>query len=235
MNVTDHVWTGAGGPFPLRIDPGVFVPSSTTRVIANALEIRPGESVLDVGCGCGVLGIVAARLGAGRVVGCDAAPAAVRCARANADRCGYGDLSEFREGFLLDPVADLRADVVIADVSGVPDPIAEVTGWFPDNQGGGPTGAELPVKMIAELPARLAPGGRVYLPTGTIQDEVTVLAAARQAFGDRMEPVVRREFPLPDAVVAAPSVRALIDDGVLQLGTRGSRRTWRLTVWRCER
>ena len=43
------------------------------------------------------------------------------------------------------------ANVVIADVSGIPDAVAQVTGWFPDGKGGGRTGAELPVEMRRQL------------------------------------------------------------------------------------
>jgi len=46
--------------------------------------------VLDVGCGSGVLGIAAVRLGARAAVAVDVDPAAVAAARANADRNGVG-------------------------------------------------------------------------------------------------------------------------------------------------
>ena len=231
----EYQWKGPFGPFCLRLAPGVFTPSSTSRVIGDALRVRPGETVLDLGCGSGVLSFVAARAGAGRVIGCDISDAAVRCARENSRSLHLDAVTEFLAGHLFEPVLDVRADVIIADVSGVPDAVAAVTGWFPDGRSGGPTGAELPVAMLGRICEQLAPGGRVYLPTGTIQAEEQVLDAARRVFGSGMEPVATREFSLPDAVVAAPAVAGLIADGVLRLGTRGSRRTWRLTVWCCTR
>src|SRR5690606_10303520 len=127
-----YTWAGAGGPFTVTVAPGVFMPSSTSRVLGDAVQVRAGDTVLDAGCGCGVLGLAAARRGAGRVVGCDVSPAAVACATGNARRLGLAEVAEFRQGPLLEPVADVRADVVIADVSGVPDAVAAVTGWFPD-------------------------------------------------------------------------------------------------------
>ncbi|HEX2049352.1 MAG TPA: methyltransferase domain-containing protein [Actinomycetota bacterium] len=230
-------WKGRTGPFPLTLTPLVFAPSSTSAVLADALEIRPGETVIDVGCGSGVLSFVAARLGAGRVYGCDASSEAVEAARANARALGLDDRVEFRAGNLLEPVRDVSADVVIGDVSGIPDPIAELTGWFPDGRSGGPTGAELPTAMLQDLGDSLAPGGRLYLPTGTIQAETRVLEVARRVFGaSNLELVAQREFPLPGHIVAgSKAVARLVQQGLLSLRRRGSRMLWRLSIWRCQR
>jgi SAM-dependent methyltransferase len=229
----EYAWRGPTGPFQLLVDPGVFVPSSTSKVLAEALRVEPGDVVVDAGCGSGVLSLVAARLGAGRVIGTDASAAAVACAAANARRLGLDDVAEFRVGNLMEPAADTLADVVIADVSGIPDAVAVVTGWFPDGKGGGRTGAELPVQLLAQVADHVKRGARVYLPTGTIQDDATILAAAHQVFGAAMEPVAKKEFPLPDAVAGSAEVRELLDEGAIHLTTRGSRLSWELTIWCC--
>lgn len=58
---------------------------ATTRMCLHALgEAWPFESMLDAGCGSGILAIAAAKLGAGRVQAFDCDPAAVRETRANA-------------------------------------------------------------------------------------------------------------------------------------------------------
>lgn len=229
----EYTWRGPTGPFEVVVDPGVFVPSSTSRVLAEALRVNAGDLVVDAGCGCGVLSLVAARLGAGRVIGTDASTAAVACATANAERLGLSGVAEFRAGHLMNPVDGTQADVVIADVSGIPDAVALVTGWFPDGKGGGRSGAELPVEMLGQVADHLKPGGRVYLPTGTIQDDKAILAAAHEVFGAAMEPVAKKEFPLPDVVATSPEVRELIDEGTIQLAQRGSRLSWELTIWCC--
>ncbi len=229
----EYMWRGTTGPFEITVDPGVFVPSSTSKVLAEALRVHPGELVVDAGCGCGVLSLVAARLGAGKVIGTDASQAAVACATANAKKLGLSDVAEFRAGHLMNPVDGVEADVVIADVSGIPDAVALVTGWFPDGKGGGRSGAELPVEMLAQVAEHLKPGGRVYLPTGTIQDDKAILAAAHKVFGAAMEPVAKKEFPLPDVVATSPEVRELMDDGTIHLAQRGSRLSWELTIWCC--
>ena len=228
-------WKGRTGPFSLKVAEGVFSPTHTSRTLAEALEITPGDTVIDVGCGSGVLAFVAAKLGAKKVYGCDLSEPAVVAARENAKRLGLQDVCEFRAGDLLDPVRDVRADVLIGDVSGIPDELASLSGWFEAVPAGGPTGAELPRKMLATIGDTLVPGGRLYLPTGTIQDEQAILSAARAVFGDNMEPVLEREFPLPDLVAKSVAAARMMKEGLVNLHKRGSRILWRLQIWRCVR
>ena len=75
----------------ITLDPGVAFGTgthATTRLCLQWLDrnIRGGESVLDYGCGSGILAIAAARLGAARVRGIDIDSQAVLAARANAQQ-----------------------------------------------------------------------------------------------------------------------------------------------------
>jgi SAM-dependent methyltransferase len=230
-------WKGRTGPFTIEVDPGVFAPSHTSRTIAEALEIQQGDTVIDVGCGSGVLSFVASRLGAGRVYGVDLSSEAVQVASRNAEQLGVQDRVEFRVGDLLEPMHGVEADVIIGDVSGIPDEIAAVSGWFPDGRAGGPTGAELPAAMLESIHESrcLRPGGRLYLPTGTIQAEGRILEVARRIFGAaNLQSLLSREFPLPDVVAKSKAVAQMMKEGILDLHARGSRLLWRLQVWRCE-
>jgi SAM-dependent methyltransferase len=230
-------WKGRTGPFTVSLGRGVFHPTHTSRTLAEALEIEPGDTVIDVGCGSGVLSFVAARLGAGRVIGSDLSAAAVEVARGNSERLGLQDRVEFRVGNLLDPVRGVKADVIIGDVSGIPDEIGRLAGWFPDGNAGGPTGAELPAAMLESIWENecLGPGGRLYLPTGTIQAESRILEVARRIFGQaNLQSLLSREFPLPDVVARSKAVAEMMREGILDLRERGSRLLWRLQIWRCQ-
>ena len=76
----------------------------------------------------------------------------------------------------------------------------------------------------------------MYLPTGTIQAESKVLAAARRLFGEsNMDEVVSRELPLPGLLAKSQALAQLVADGLVNLRRKGSRLLWRITVWRCRR
>ncbi|HEX9891717.1 MAG TPA: 50S ribosomal protein L11 methyltransferase [Actinomycetota bacterium] len=227
-------WKGRTGPFTLHVTPEVFAPTRTSMAVAEALEIESGDTVIDVGCGTGVLSFVAARLGAGRVYGTDISEPSVAVATRNARLLGLTDRTEFRAGTLFEPLDGVEADVVIGDVSGIPDEVAEVSGWFPGGFAGGRTGAEVPVAMLEAVGSFLKPGGRLYLPTATLQDENRVLEAARRVFG-RIESIIEKEFPLPTLVARSRALAKLMADGFLNLRQKGSRMLWRLAVWRCIR
>jgi SAM-dependent methyltransferase len=230
----EFVWQGPGGPFTILLEEGVFAPTQTSREVAEGLTIHPGESVIDVGSGSGVLAFVAARMGASTVYGTEVNARAVHLARRNAGLLGLSDRVDFREGSLFEPLDGIRANVIIGDVSGVPDDIAAVSDWFPGGFSGGPTGAEVPVAMLEETRSHLLPGGRLYLPTGSIQDEGAVLRAARRIFGESsLHKLRERLLPLPTKIGDNAVVRRLMDSGVVKFIRRESRLLWELRVWDC--
>ncbi|MBE2316361.1 50S ribosomal protein L11 methyltransferase [Solirubrobacter sp. CPCC 204708] len=61
---------------------------TTQMCVALLLELEPGGSVADLGCGVGTLAIVAAKLGWAPVVGVDRVPVAIEVARENVERNG---------------------------------------------------------------------------------------------------------------------------------------------------
>ena len=100
----------------LILDPGMAFGTGshpTTRLCLEWLErhVASGCTVLDYGCGSGILAIAAARLGAARVAGVDIDPQAVAAAHANAERNGVTAL--FADS--TQPVAG-EYDLVVANI-----------------------------------------------------------------------------------------------------------------------
>lgn len=224
-------WKGRLGPMELTLGPATFRPSTVSALLADALEIEEGSTVIDAGCGSGVLSIIAAKLGAAKVYGIDAADRTVEIATANARAHGAADRIEFFEGDLFDPLPEgVHADVLIGDVSGIPDELARATGWFPSGLSGGPSGAELPVRMLEEAKRFLTRSGRLFLPTGSLQDEDSILDRARSVFTS-IRQLAERAIPLPTDVAEHPALIELLKNKVVDLTQRGSRLLWTARVW----
>ena len=85
-------------------DPSNFSPNSIdvgTLAMLSAVEFSPDDKILDMGCGYGVVGILAAKLiGQGNVTMCDISESAVKQAKINAELNGVPDIDiKISDGF----------------------------------------------------------------------------------------------------------------------------------------
>jgi len=98
-------YTPAADERVIELDPGMAFGTGlhpTTRLCLAALEdhLRPGQSVLDLGTGSGILAIAAARLGANPVYALDIDPVAVAVAASNVQANGVESIVRVRQGTL---------------------------------------------------------------------------------------------------------------------------------------
>ncbi|WP_028220145.1 50S ribosomal protein L11 methyltransferase [Paraburkholderia oxyphila] len=135
-------WHDAPDPdaLVLELDPGLAFGTGshpTTRLCMEWLEqhVQPGNSLLDYGCGSGILAILAKKCGANPVIGIDIDPQAVESARHNSER----NHAEVTYG-LPDDCPAGEFDIVVANI------------------------LSNPLKLMASmLSSRVKPGGRLAL------------------------------------------------------------------------
>lgn len=117
----------------VRLDPGLAFGTGTHPTTALCLEWLDGielagRSVIDYGCGSGVLAIAALKLGAARVAGVDNDPQALEASRDNAARNGVDDRLEL---FMPEEFADAPAEVFVANI--LAGPLGELAPRFAAN------------------------------------------------------------------------------------------------------
>lgn len=148
----------------LELDPGLAFGTGshpTTRLCMEWLEDNPpsGLSVLDYGCGSGILALVAKKLGAAEVAGVDIDPQAIDAAVYNAQRNAC-DIHYYLPEQFTGSSHDRSFDVVAANI------------------------LSSPLKLMAPMLAgRVAPGGRLIL-SGILARQADDVAAAYAPFID---------------------------------------------------
>jgi release factor glutamine methyltransferase len=181
-------WTGPDGhAYAIALDADVYRPSDDTFLLAKAVHaaVRPGERFLEVGCGSGLVSLVAARAGA-RVSACDLNPHAVRAARHNAKSNGLK--LDAVESDLLSEVAG-PFDVVAFNPPYLPTGPDEVLpGPLNLAFDGGPDGNATVLRFAAQV-AGLSPPPRLVLVVHSSLADPGPLEAALGAQGYRCEVV----------------------------------------------
>ncbi len=103
----------------VMLDPGLAFGTGTHPTTALCLEWLDGldltnKTVIDFGCGSGILAIAALKLGAKHAIGIDIDPQAILASRNNSEQNGVAERLQL---FLADDKpADLKADVVVANI-----------------------------------------------------------------------------------------------------------------------
>jgi len=156
----------------LRLDPGLAFGTGTHPTTALCLEwldahAPQGLAVIDYGCGSGILGIAALKLGAKQCVGVDTDPQALLASRNNATQNNAADTLTL---YLPDQAEITPADLLLANI------LAN------------------PLITLAERLASLTkPGGQIVL-SGILAEQAPQVSAAYARYFDMAAPVQREDW-----------------------------------------
>ena len=180
-------------------------------MLSPHVSTAPREAVaeaLDLCCGGGIQGLVAAAHYAGQVVAVDVNPRAIRFARANAQLNGLENYQAV-QGDLYAPVEGRRFDLILANPPFVPSPETDL--GFRD---GGANGEAILARIVAGAEAHLNPGGRVAIVTDLVDPSTLDGRLDRwwgEAFADRL---VLTTAPRDEILFSEPHARRPFDQSM---------------------
>lgn len=195
-------------PLELFISAKAFRPNPVTVRFARTVRVEEGDIVFDMGTGIAPLAIKAALDGARRVYGVDPVPMHCELAMMNVAKYGQQEKVRICEGLFFDPLdlepelKDVKANVIIGDVSGIAEPVARALGWYSDEvPTAGADGANVIIELLSRAKAYLAPEGSIYFPVAVdLSDSDKIIDAARSFFATATNAMDRptTQFPITD-------------------------------------
>lgn len=184
----------------------VYKPAEDSFLFAENLAVNKGEVVLDMGTGCGILGIIAADKAA-KVAVVDVNPYAVRCAKENAKLNRVLDKMLFVQGDLFAPIrVEEKFDSILFNAPYLPSKPSEDRSWLECAWAGGTAGRQVIDRFICEATECLKENGCILLMQSTLSDVEKTLQRFRK-FGLRASVVVKRTLPFFETIVLIKAER----------------------------
>ena len=161
LSIRDHVFL---------VDKKVYEPAEDTFLLVEKLKVEEKEAVLDVGTGCGILAVLAAKK-AKKVVATDINPYAIKCAEKNAKMNCVEDRIEFRLGDLFQPIRTHETfSLILFNAPYLPSELYEERSWIGRAWAGGPRGREVIDRFIVNAPEFLTADGKILLVQSSLSD-----------------------------------------------------------------
>lgn len=156
------------GNYVFNVWENVYEPAEDSFLFAENLNVEKNEQVLDVGTGCGMLGILAAEK-AGSVVAVDLNPYAVGCAKENASLNNLRSKIAFIQTDLFTALnANARFDLILFNAPYLPAPESEAESWIGRAWAGGANGRQVIDRFLFQAPLHLKANGRILLMQSTL-------------------------------------------------------------------
>jgi release factor glutamine methyltransferase len=156
------------GKYIFDIYEEVYEPAEDSFLFAENLDIKKGTQVLDIGTGCGILGILAAEK-ATNVVAIDLNPHAIRCAQKNSLINNVRSKMAFiQTGLFTAFHQGVQFDLILFNAPYLPSDKCEEDSWMVRSWAGGLNGRRVIDQFISQIPPHLKANGRILLMQSTL-------------------------------------------------------------------
>jgi len=183
----------------------VYEPAEDSFLFAENLNVGRGSEVLDMGTGCGILAVIAAKK-AGQVLAMDINPYAIKCAKKNADSNGVGDLISFVQGDLFAPLKMSKEfDLILFNAPYLPSEESKKDSWMERAWAGGSSGRNVIDRFLREAPKHIRPFGEIMLMQSTLSN-VEQTIACLQKIGLEVGTIAKKDLPFFESIVLVRGV-----------------------------
>jgi release factor glutamine methyltransferase len=188
------------GKYIFDVWENVYEPAEDSFLFARNLLVQDNSVVLDMGTGCGILGIIAA-VQASEVVAVDINPYAVRCAKENARLNRVLNKMVFLQGNLFTPIREkLKFDVILFNAPYLPSVQVDAENWLEHAWSGGLNGRQIIDRFICEASKHLKRNGCIFLMQSTLSNVDKTLEKFEEK-SLRTEIVAKRSLPFFETLV----------------------------------
>jgi len=178
----------------------VYEPAEDSFLFAENLIVNEGEVVLDMGTGCGILGIIAVEK-ASAIVAMDINPYAVRCAKENARLNNVLGRMVFIQGDLFRSLKPKeKFDIILFNAPYLPSSKVHRESWLERAWSGGSSGRHVIDRFIREVPIYLRKNGRVLLLQSTLCNADKTIQKFRES-GMNATVIAERDLPFFESLI----------------------------------
>ncbi|MBI3034837.1 50S ribosomal protein L11 methyltransferase, partial [Candidatus Woesearchaeota archaeon] len=164
-----------------------YKPSSLTELLCSTIEIKKNSIVADIGTGCGILAILASKLGAKRVYAIDIDKSCRKSIEANSKVNGAENIT-FVQGSMLKPLKE-KVDAIIANLPQTPSNkkiIPQRYGSF--------DGAKYNAELIRCAPKYLKKNGTIFFSLMSISNPIKIFRLLKNKYKISIIAAKEREF-----------------------------------------
>ena len=184
------------------VNKNVFVPTGTSDLLieASVKIIKPNKTILDLGCGNGIVGISISKIKnlKKKIYFSDVSSSACKNAKQNCNKFKIN--SEIKKGKIFDPWKNYKFDYIVSDVAAIADGVAKISPWYKNCvNDAGLDGTNNVVKFLNEAKFYLNKKAIILFPIISLSNEKKIISILKKNFSN-IKLVNTKTWPMPKSM-----------------------------------